>query len=289
MEKNVLITSIIACIFIFNLVSASETCTLGVTMINQDPYPAVPGDYVKIVFQITGIENPNCGELSFELIEQYPISFDPNETLIKKFLGGTYTKDYNSYLIIPYKVRLDKNALNGENPIDMKYGTGDLNASANLKTFYLEVEDTHADFELHIDDYSYATKELTIEVLNIVDVDVEALTLEIPKQENIQISGTNRVIVGDLDSNEYTTADFKGIIKGKNIEIKLFYTDQTGARRELMKTINFDSSYFINTQEKNGISWTTIFIVIALIGLIVWGFLRKRRKKKERAHRKERH
>ena len=32
-------------------------CDLDVSLINQDPYPAIQGDYVKLVFQVDGHSN----------------------------------------------------------------------------------------------------------------------------------------------------------------------------------------------------------------------------------------
>ena len=49
-------------------------------MLNQDPYPAVPGEYVNVVFQIEGVENSKCDEVYFDLIADYPIRLDPNQT-----------------------------------------------------------------------------------------------------------------------------------------------------------------------------------------------------------------
>ena len=42
-------------LLITGLVSAS--CVLDTTLLNQDPYPAVPGDYVNLVFQVTGLQS----------------------------------------------------------------------------------------------------------------------------------------------------------------------------------------------------------------------------------------
>src|SRR3989338_9175616 len=79
----------------------ATACFLNVSLINQDPYPAVPGDYVKIVFQITGTENPECESVFFELLSEYPISFDPNTTSKIQIKGGTFTKDYSPYFMVP--------------------------------------------------------------------------------------------------------------------------------------------------------------------------------------------
>lgn len=285
MKKRLTLFSIM---FLFSF-TFTTACVLDVTMINQDPYPAVPGDYVKLVFQMTGVENPDCNRVSIELVEKYPISFDPGEDSIVEVKGGTYLRDFSSYLAIPYKVRLDENALDGENEIEVRFGVGDLGATSKIKKFNIEVQDTHADFELHIDKYSYLNKELTLEILNIANVDVEALTIEVPKQDNIQISGTNRVVVGDLDSNEYTTADFTAVPMDGEIEVKILYTDQTGTRRELIKSVVFDSYYFSESEEsQKQISISYYIFGFVILVLIIWGVVRRRKKKRERKMRRGR-
>lgn len=96
-------------------------------MINQDPYPAVPGDYVKLVFQVTGTSEKDCGQIFIELLEKYSISFDPGVTHIVEATGGTYARDYNSYLIAPFKVKVNEEALDGGNRIEVAYGTDKTN------------------------------------------------------------------------------------------------------------------------------------------------------------------
>jgi len=44
--------------------TAAVECNLDAKMINQDPYPAVPGEYVKVVFELTGISSLDCGLLN---------------------------------------------------------------------------------------------------------------------------------------------------------------------------------------------------------------------------------
>jgi hypothetical protein len=263
----------------------SATCSLDVTLINQDPYPAVPGDYVNLVFQITGVENPECGKVSFELLEKYPISFDPSESNKIQINSGTYQKDYSSYLIASFKVRLDEHALDGANKIETLYGRQDLTSSHQIKNFNLEVQDTHADFEIHIDKYSPTTKELTVEILNIAKIDVEALTVEIPKQPNADVRGTNRIVVGNLDSNEYTTADFKADLTDGEISFKILYTAPTGDRREVTKTTVYDSAYFTPKDGDTNISiWVYIIGAIILIIIVRWLWKKRKKKNSNRHH-----
>ena len=274
MKKDVL--PIIFALFLISIISA-ETCNLEVSFLNQDPYPAIPGEYVDVVFQIEGIANPECGTVIFELLENYPIRFDPDTKSTITIESGTYKKDFSSFLIAPYKVRIDKNAMDGDTPIEVRFKS-DLDWGYQTKEFNLNVEDPIADFEIYIQGYDYTTKEITFEILNIAKSDILSLTVEIPKQENLEIIGPKTNIVGDLDSNEYTTADFKATPKEGEIKLNLLYTDSTGQRRNIEKTVLFESDYF--QPESKNVPVITIIIWLIIIALVVWFFYKRYKKKK---------
>ena len=65
---------ILLALFAINFVAG--ICDLEVSLLNQDPYPAVPGDYVKLVFQIKDISGADCNDMTFKLVEKY---FTPEE------------------------------------------------------------------------------------------------------------------------------------------------------------------------------------------------------------------
>ena len=276
MKKVVILFSLI-----LSLAIASAACDISTTLFNQDPYPVVPGDYVKLVFQIDGINGADCDDITFNLLEDYPISFNPGESGLRTFKKADYIKDFDSSILIPYEVRVDANALDGANVIEARVqNKGD---APQIVPFNLEVEDVKADFEVYIKDYNYATNELTLEILNIESSDVEALTVKIPKQENIIVKGSAQNIVGDLDSNEYTTADFEAVPTNGEITVELTYSDAINTRRTLTKTITFDSLYFTDRkadQKTTGI-WTYI-ISIAVIAIIAWWIIKKFKKKKRK-------
>ena len=276
MKKVVILFSLI-----LSLAIASAACDISTTLFNQDPYPVVPGDYVKLVFQIDGINGADCDDITFNLLEDYPISFNPGESGLRTFKKADYIKDFDSSILIPYEVRVDANALDGANVIEARVqNKGD---APQIAPFNLEVEDVKADFEVYIKDYNYATNELTLEILNIESSDVEALTVKIPKQENVIVKGSVQNIVGDLDSNEYTTADFEAVPTNGEITVELTYSDAINTRRTLTKTITFDSSYFTDRkadQKTTGI-WTYI-ISIAVIAIIAWWIIKKFKKKKRK-------
>ena len=279
MRKVILLLTLLMSIgFVF----AESACTLDVTLLNQDPYPAVPGDYVKLVFQIEGAEAPECGDITFTLLPTYPIELNPGESGIRKFNKVDYVKNYGSNILVPYEVRVDKNAVDGSNMIEIQIKNK--NGAELSKTFNLEVEEVKADFEAFVKDFDYTTNELTLGILNIEKSDIEALIVKIPKQDNIIVKGANQIIAGDLDSNEYTTVDFEATPSDGEIMIELIYSDSINTRRITSKTITFDSSYFTNrktTKKSSGIGgYVFLAIAFMVIGWIVIRKIRKIKKKK---------
>jgi len=261
--------------------AAAETCDINATLLNQDPYPAVPGDYVKLVFQLEGIDDPDCGDITFDLLADYPIEFNPGENGFRKFTRVDYIKDYESNILIPYEVRINKDALNGANPIEVRIQSrGDASVT---KTFDIEVDDVRADFEIYVKDYDYSTNEITLEILNIEESDIEALTIEIPKQDAIGVKGANKIVVGDLDSNEYTTADFEATPKDGEFKVNLIYSDTINTRRTVEKTVTYDSSYFTDRKaDQKTTSKTTYIVWLVIILLAIWWIVKKFTKKKKK-------
>jgi len=273
-------------VFILSLSFISaEACILDVTMLNQDPYPAVPGDYVEVVFQLSGIENPECGTVVFSLVEKYPLVFDPGMDSAVTINSGTFTKDFSASKIIPYRVRIDENAVDGDNPIETSFSFRNLgDRSFQTKDFTLSVEDAKADFEIFVKDYDSAADIITFEVLNIADVDVEALTLEIPVQNGVVVKGSKRNILGDLDSNEYTSTDFELTSSVDEITVEIFYTDNIGVRRNTAKVISYESEYFVGRQADSKSTSKLVYVFWIAVVLIVAYFVRKKFKKKKQHH-----
>jgi hypothetical protein len=178
---------------------------------------------------------------------------------------------------------LDENTLNGENPIEVYYSTG-INSPEVTQDFNITVQDTRADFEVDIKNYDYTTRILTFDILNTAKNNVKALTLEIPKQNGIEVKGANRILVGDLDSNEYTTADFEAILpQGQTpINLSVIYTDSINVRRQIQKEVTFDSSYFTDVSTKSKVPWVWIILIVVVVSFFVWRRIKKKNREKER-------
>jgi hypothetical protein len=274
-------------LFIFAIIFSSffissANCNLDVTLVNQDPYPAVPGDLVKVVFQVSGIDSTECGDLEFAIKEDFPFSLDPSSKNYYSLKAGTYTKDYSSYFLAPFKIRVAEDALDGENPIEFRYKSSKQYLNSYLsKTFNIEVNDVRADFEVFVKNYDSSTNTITFELLNIGKEDIEAVTVEVPDQEDVTVKGANRNIVGDLNSNEDTTADFELASTVDKIKLNIYYSDATGERRTSQEYVAFDPKYFLGrkTQESGSSIWIWIFWII-ILSAVGYYFYRRHKKKK---------
>lgn len=279
MKKSV-ISVLFFAILVFSVAGVfAAPCALDISMINQDPYPATPGEEAKVVFQIDGVENTECGTVEFELLDKYPISISPDQKRTHVIEAGTFTKDFKSFYLASYKMIVSNDALDGENPIEIRYRTSG-NVGYVTQDFNLEVEDIRANFEVHVKSYDYNSRTLILEILNVAENDVQALSVEIPRQDGIQIKGSNKRIVGDLDSNDYTTAEFEAIPQDGEIEVLIHYSDKINERRVMTEVVDFESDYFVREDESKT-SFSTYLWILLVVGLIIWWIVRRRKKKKE--------
>jgi len=274
------VTGIVSVLFLFYFAvatAATVTCDPTVQLLNQDPYPAVPGDYVKLVFQIEGISDSACGDITFELLDKYPINFDPGQDGKVSLKGGTFVKDYSTHKLVAYKVRVDQDAVDGDNPIEILLSKG-TSEGIESQQFNLNVEDTRADFEVYVKELSMSTDMLTLEVLNIADVDVKSIAVEVLEYPGLVVKGAKTKIIGDLDSNEYTSTEFEVKPAETIVPVRIYYTDDAGFRRSIDKNVTLVPSYFQNRKadEKSTPVLTYIIVLAIIVGLGYWYYKRKK-------------
>ena len=280
MEKRGLI--IVFAILLIGNVNA-VACDLNLILLNQDPYPAVQGDYVKLLFQAQGIQSSDCKDLSFTLLPEYPFSLDPGADATISIAGGTFTNDYDSFLMIPYRVRIDENAIDGNNTIRLKYTTETSNLGYVLSNFSVEVKELKTNFQIFVKEYNPDTNVFTLEILNSGKNNVEGLTLELPVQDNIKVKGPQYKIIGALDSNDFTTATYEAIPSKGEIKVTIQYTDSIYKRRTLEKTVYFDPEPFSNrtASKKSNYTWIYVLILI-IIGFGYWYYRKKQHEKRKK-------
>lgn len=285
MKKNILFLIagflLFANIIFVSSTNAAPSCNLQVSLVNQDPYPAIPGSLLKLVFQIDGIESTNCKDVELSLIESFPFRLDPSSEKLYQIKSGTYNnQDYKTFFQAPFRVQVDSDASNGEKILEVRYRSSAFGGYV-VKQFKIEVKDFKTDFEVFVKNYDYATQTLDLQILNIGKEDVSAVSIEIPSQEGITVRGTNKNIIGDLDSKEDTVTDFKTTIEAKEFLVNVAYTDFTGERRIIEEKVSFESAYFIHTKDSGKGSLLTYFFYIVIAIIVIYFIYKKFFKKKK--------
>jgi hypothetical protein len=400
---------------------------VSVSLVNQDPHPAIAGEIVDIYLGIENIGGESSNDLIVELEPEYPFSLVPDESAVQNI--GTiksYQKD-NYMRIITYKIKVDSDASAGSYDMTVKYyEQGDSlvtetsitidvknkemaeiihidktnlvpgkqtslkftinnvgNAPLNDMTFnwvnedkvilpvgsdntkyiksidigesveldYQVIADSNAypglyELKLYLsydDPITYEEKEIsTIAGVNVgggTDFDVAlsgssgletsfsvanigsnpaySVSVIVPQQNGWQVSGSNSVIIGNLNKGDYTVASFNLIstqqitnlqdqdlkkadvqemtsqrptMQGSNgLIIQIAYTDTIGERQVIEKEVAINSPQDIGSEMLSGktgriqqnafetYKWYIVGFIILITGLVLYSKYRKRK------------
>ena len=112
-------------LFILLVGWASANPALKISLLNQDPNPVSPGQYVTLRFKIENFGDKALPNFYVKLVPKYPFiqdGADKNE----KFLGTLWGGLSGNYgVVVEYKVRVADNAVVGDMPITLAYKYSD--------------------------------------------------------------------------------------------------------------------------------------------------------------------
>ncbi|MBD3203809.1 LPXTG cell wall anchor domain-containing protein [Candidatus Woesearchaeota archaeon] len=112
-------------IILVNIATGLESIPeLDIVLMNHDPDPAGPGTYFDVRFKIINDGVAAAEDVVVELVPEYPFSLDLNEDS-RRDIGDlpAYGKSRN-VIVVKYKVRVDETAVEGENPLKIRYKLG---------------------------------------------------------------------------------------------------------------------------------------------------------------------
>ncbi|MEM2139082.1 MAG: hypothetical protein QXM96_02930 [Candidatus Woesearchaeota archaeon] len=100
----------------------AQTPAINITLMNQNPDPVSPGNYVELRFKIFNSKPDTIAENFQIMIEpKYPFSLDSNEEKVKNLGSLVGYGNSQNVQIVKFKVRVDEKAVEGLNPITIKY------------------------------------------------------------------------------------------------------------------------------------------------------------------------
>ncbi|OGI12263.1 hypothetical protein A3K64_02970 [Candidatus Micrarchaeota archaeon RBG_16_36_9] len=262
---------------------------LKVNLVNQDPSSANPGEYVKLLFKIENRGTVDAQNVTLTLVPEYPFSLDPGTSAVNNIGTVNGMQTGSKAFLVEYKVKVDKDAVDGDNEIKLKYSENDKNYYT--QTFNVTVSNSKTDFDIIAQDST------TLAIANTGNNTASAVIIRIPQQQNFIVNGSSATIIGNLNAGDYTLATFQinPIITNNSgmtniLTVEISYTDILGIRRTVQKSLPFEfgSSELGNITGKftqrggtilsNGL----LYIVIGVVGIvIVVVFIRFRTRKKK--------
>jgi hypothetical protein len=274
-----------------------DYCTPIVTLVNQDPYPATPGDYVKLVFQVSDIDRASCSGIKFKLNTDYPFSLDSTDNGTRVLQNDAFTPEDKTFWLVPFRVRVDKNALERENEIWVQYGSSIMDANHYFKKkFNVTTEDTRTNFEGVIQ--STTGSDMTIAIANTGKNVANSMIVRVPEQNDFTATGIDGQMVGNVNAGDYTTVSFQvtqkqgnfvrrnmtstqiPVSNKKTLQLLISYTDTIGERRNStiglpMQVSRGNITSYGRTQSGRTVttkalipSWLIAALIIIIIGVL---------------------
>ncbi len=224
MDRKLTTTIILAAFTLMLAASTVQAASLGSGMIqavfmNQDPDPAIPGQYVDLRWQLIKIGGTRLENTRFKLEVEYPFYFDQGERPEKYLgdvIGGTEEEEY---YILHYRLRVDSDALKGDYNVTLRY------------TYGRGVSWFEQDYIVHVDT---SRPEFVVGLLRtspeklVADTTEALLKIEIDnigdgKAENVQVK--LRLPPGFQPSYSYSDQDNLGTIEEDTSKTARFYID----------------------------------------------------------------
>ncbi len=279
-----------------------------------------PGKETKLNFTVTNIGNAPLQDLIFSWRE-------PNGAILPVYSDDTkYVKhlDAGESAQLQYSVVADVNTAPGLYKLDLslKFDTGNGTAT-QINTVAGVLIGGETDFDVSFSESSAG--QTTLSVANTGNTPATSVTVSIPPQDNFRVTGSASSIIGNLDKGDYTVVSFQIVSASSfgnftrgtnqrngntasgqqapptqnsqatsqngarnNLLVRIDYTDTTGARRSIEKSvpIQFRTASTTGTTSTTGgfaragankSFWksTTFYVLIALVvivGIGVWYF-----------------
>jgi len=240
---------------------------INVTMINHEPDPAEAGRYVTVRFKIENSGAENAQDVTVELLPKYPFFLDPGESAVK-YIGSVRSRQLgDTGVITDYRLKVDENALEGDNEIEFRYKTKD-NAWIKLEPFNINVR-PH-DIILSIVSVD-APKMIKPGEVSKVDINLKNLALSFIKEIKVRldldsvpfatINSTNRKIIKQIEAGSDATVSFNLMAEPDSdsdvykVPIEIEFFDRLGTLYTKNETVGLiigaepDLSFIIDSSE----------------------------------------
>ena len=220
MIKNI-VRIIILAVMVFGTVTfaaaATESAYTKATLLNQDPDPAEPGDYVELRWKVVKYGNGELENVTYKLDVDYPFYFDKIDEPVKKLGSWDGYSDEEEYFTLYYKVMVDDDAEEGTYEVDLITDSGG-DVTKQRKEYEIRVDEKDKpDFVIGsiqsepVKLVSGADEaKLAVEVVNVGDGQAENVrtVLNLPPSFESSYSYSDRDVLGSLEGGNSKIAEY---------------------------------------------------------------------------------
>lgn len=217
LKKIILFLTLFIIMFSQNIVFANnlDVVKINANLLNQDPDPASPGQYLELRFNVYKFGNNSAENVEFYLELEHPFSFDKSDSpqRVLPLWKGQSGEDW--YYTLYYKILVSKDAIEGDYELELRYRHNNLSIW-NIEKFIVRVDEKKEPYFVFGNLITTPRKilsgtdevKLDIELQNIGKGDSEnvILELEFPEGFSSTYAYSNRVNLGTLNSSQSKTA-----------------------------------------------------------------------------------
>ena len=246
MNRIIIISLCILILFAVSVNAAAQstqkparTSQIEVTLINQEPDPAEPGNYVDARFKLDNNGSEEARNVEIEILPQYPFSLDPGREALRS--AGTLQSMQRGDVgvIVKYRLRVDKNAVEGENEIKIRYRI-DKGVWVEPEEFFIDVQTNDAILAINsvsVDKEFFepgSSGILRIGIVNEADSLVKDIKawLDFGGMPFVPLGSTNEKSVYQIDARKTHEFSFKLLAKPEaesgvyQVPLRISYSDE---------------------------------------------------------------
>lgn len=266
-----------------------DDASLSIEQVRANPEEVLPGDAVRLEMEIKNTANVVLRNIAVQLdlvatqgstVVDYP--FIPSGTATQKIItklnpGETETVEFSlkSYPTAApgyYKM-----------PVSLTY-FDEQGTEGTQDEFTGIIVGASPELDIYVEGTSVrqesAEGDITLQFVNKGVNDMKFLSVEVLDSESYTVVGTQRVYIGDLDSDDFRSETFtvQSVSEDASVAVQVSYRDQNNKEYQLVK--NIPIQYDQSPQESSGNTGIIVaIVVVAILGIYLW---RRHRRKHKR-------
>jgi hypothetical protein len=237
-----------------------------ITFLSQDPDPVQPGEFVDLRWKVENYGSRPIYDMRVNLVLDYPFSLE-DATAHTKNIGTLAARQIGKDgAIVHWKVRVDEDAVQGDNEIKLRYQIGD---KVFVEHEEYDVRVKSRDLSLGVESIHFipsqpkagdiVTVNLNIRNYAQTFIDDVKVNLGLSETSFSPVSSTNEKVIRKISARGNATAQFLLAVSADaasqvhQIPVTLSFTDKFGGEHDLVSQfgipIENPSEYLLNIED----------------------------------------